>query len=158
MPPTAKSHQNTSGIVRQTDDGIYYANGRYLCQKIKDGKPCGSEISAKKHNVTSHNSSIHTNSAYLQKMARGEFECKEGCGKISPTYQAMVGHLRRKHGYRGNSAAIKAYYNEEADEKAKQDDKKSPSDAGEENREETLQNGNDFIDPRLLAWDVSQGE
>ncbi|KAI0968494.1 hypothetical protein F4678DRAFT_464559 [Xylaria arbuscula] len=68
-------------------------------------------MKADKHNISSHNSHIHTQSSYQQQMLPRNHICYfDGCNHRSRTYPAILSHLRRRHGVRGSSNAIKARY------------------------------------------------
>ncbi|KAI1346486.1 hypothetical protein F5Y01DRAFT_319696 [Xylaria sp. FL0043] len=188
MPPTRKWQQNMSGVVRRTADGVFYANGRYRCQKLENGVPCNREMADKSHNISSHNSDFHTDSAYRRNMTPGNYLCYvDGCNHRSPTGFAILGHLRKRHGFTGDSDPVKIYYGIPLSSKKKkktnrvnQDDhNQGLSNISESNREETLpeddythlggiggSGGNiepdineliQSIDPLLLKWDDTEG-
>ncbi|KAI0190636.1 hypothetical protein EV127DRAFT_78088 [Xylaria flabelliformis] len=111
MPPTRRGYQNTSGVSRQTDDGIFYVNGRYLCQRIENGVPCNREFASNSHSISSHNSDFHTPSRYRELMARGEYKCSyDGCSHQSENFQAILAHIRSSHDFKGSSDPLKVYY------------------------------------------------
>ncbi|KAI0814115.1 hypothetical protein GGR55DRAFT_496260 [Xylaria sp. FL0064] len=186
MPPTRKWHQNMSGVVRYTNDGVFYANGRYRCQKFENGVPCNREMADKSHNISSHNSDFHTDSGYRRNMAPGNYPCYvDGCNHRSTTPLAIIGHLRKRHGFRGSSDPIKIHYGiplrrKKKTKKVNQDDhNQGQSNISENNREETLRGDNythlggiggsggnigpgingliQSIDPLLLNWDYTEG-
>ncbi|KAI1124896.1 hypothetical protein F5Y10DRAFT_19846 [Nemania abortiva] len=111
MPRTKPDHENTSGVIRQTADGVYYANGRYLCRRLINGTPCNREIAGTTHSISSHNSDFHREGQYQRLQARGDYPCSyAGCGHQSPTFNAILGHNRSVHGFRGSSDPLKEHY------------------------------------------------
>ncbi|KAI0530363.1 hypothetical protein GGR58DRAFT_508534 [Xylaria digitata] len=184
MPRTKKGHTNTSGISRQTADGVFYVDGRYLCQRLENGTPCNREMAGTSHSITSHNSHFHAEGSYRRQMARGEFNCTEdGCSHQSPTFAAILGHIRRRHAFKGSSDQLKIHYGipicrkRKADEPKKDSRKKTRTDSQEvqevpeesrpgvedvDDDEETEDDRDDyegleFIDPLLLKWDKGSG-
>ncbi|KAI1742784.1 hypothetical protein F4680DRAFT_26668 [Xylaria scruposa] len=111
MPPTRKGYRNTSGVSRQTNDGIFYANGRYLCQRIENGVRCNREFAANSHSISSHNSDFHTPGRYQELMARGDYKCVNGdCNHQSDNFQAILAHYRSSHKFKGSSDPLKLLY------------------------------------------------
>ncbi|KAI0102603.1 hypothetical protein GGR51DRAFT_574063 [Nemania sp. FL0031] len=111
MPRTKADHTNTSGVARQTADGVFYQNGRYLCQRVENGTPCNKEMAGNTHSISSHNSRFHRAGPYRELQAAGDFKCfHENCEHRSPTFHAILGHIRYAHGFRGSSDAIKLHY------------------------------------------------
>ncbi|KAI1109944.1 hypothetical protein F5Y14DRAFT_386932 [Nemania sp. NC0429] len=108
MPPTKATRTNTSGVLRQTSDGVYYGDGKFLCKKVENGKVCNRMMEANTHTISSHNSDFHKNGSYQRCMAAGDYRCKEvGCKHRSPTFNAILGHMRKTHGLRGSSDPLK---------------------------------------------------
>ncbi|KAI1277314.1 hypothetical protein F5Y07DRAFT_398570 [Xylaria sp. FL0933] len=146
MPPTRKLQQNMSGVVRCTADGVFYANGRYRCQKLENGVPCNREMADKSHNISSHNSDFHTDSAYRRMMTPGSFPCYvHGCNHRSTTFAAILGHLRKRHRFRGSSNPVKMHYGVPLRSKKRKtnrvnqnDHNRGLSNLSENNREATL--------------------
>ncbi|KAI1421443.1 hypothetical protein F5Y12DRAFT_705045 [Xylaria sp. FL1777] len=183
MPPTKRGHQNTSGVTRQTADGVYYADGRYMCQKLENGRPCNRQMAGNSHSISSHNSDFHTEGSYRRQMAQGNFICnQDGCNHQSRRFPAILSHIRRRHGFKGSSDPLKAHYGiplrpQRKNGKAKAaDSKKPPVDTkkdcdenthqeseGDNDAEEEPENyegyggyggyDNDLIDPVLRKWD-----
>ncbi|KAI1747576.1 hypothetical protein F4782DRAFT_418005 [Xylaria castorea] len=111
MPPTKKGYQNASGVSSQTDEGIFYVNGRYLCQRIENDTRCNREIAATRHSISSHNSDFHTPGRYRQLMARGDYKCNhDGCNHQSENFQAILAHNRSSHKFKGSSDPLKRHY------------------------------------------------
>ncbi|KAI0471376.1 hypothetical protein F4859DRAFT_117765 [Xylaria cf. heliscus] len=111
MPPTKRGYQNMSGVLRQTADGVFYADGRYLCQRVENGIRCNRQIAATRHSISSHNSDFHTPGRYQQLMARGDYECiEDGCNHKSMNFQAILAHIRGSHNFKGSSDPLKAHY------------------------------------------------
>ncbi|GAW17704.1 hypothetical protein ANO14919_071690 [Xylariales sp. No.14919] len=111
MPPTGRGYTNTSGVSRRTADGVFYVNGRYLCQRLENGTPCNREISSTRHSISSHNNHFHADSPYRRQMTRGKFPCrKDGCNHQSPTFAAILAHARRQHGLKGSANQLKILY------------------------------------------------
>ncbi|KAI8948587.1 hypothetical protein F4801DRAFT_443651 [Xylaria longipes] len=111
MPPTKKGYQNTSGVSRQTADGVFYVNGRYLCQRLENGTCCNREIAATTHSISSHNSDFHTPGRYRQLMAKGDYKCtQDGCSHQSENFQAILAHIRSAHKFKGSSDPLKRHY------------------------------------------------
>ncbi|GAP90761.1 hypothetical protein SAMD00023353_5201020 [Rosellinia necatrix] len=186
MPPTKNGRQNLAGVSRQTADGVFYTNGRYVCRRLRDGVPCNREMADTRHSISSHNSYFHTAGRYQQLMALGHYHCTEdGCNHESPTFNAILGHLRSSHGFRGSSDPLKLHYGIPVPTKrkrkteAKQNGrKKQRQDSGEgggqnrlqedeEGQENTPQDTEEdpeadddllyFIDPHLREWDRRHG-
>ncbi|KAF2972745.1 hypothetical protein GQX73_g680 [Xylaria multiplex] len=182
MPRTKKGHANTSGISRQTADGVFYVDGRYMCQRLENGTPCNREMAGTSHSITSHNSDFHAEGSYRRQMARGEFNCiEDGCSHQSPTFAAILGHIRRRHAFKGSSDQLKIHYGipicrkRKADKPKEDSRKKTRTEGKEEEREETRvgvnnvvdgesteddrdeYEGLEFIDPRLLQWHKDNG-
>ncbi|KAI0870400.1 hypothetical protein GGS24DRAFT_107736 [Hypoxylon argillaceum] len=111
MPRTKAGYKNESGVSSQTDDGVFYVNGRYLCQRLKNGTPCNREMAATTHNISSHNSHFHKEGPYQEQMTKRIHECyHEDCDHKSDTFLAILGHLRRSHGFRGSSEPLFPIY------------------------------------------------
>ncbi|KAI0905132.1 hypothetical protein F4823DRAFT_155562 [Ustulina deusta] len=175
MPPTKKGHKNTSGVSRRTANGVFYADGKYLCQKIENGKPCNREMAATSHSISSHNCHFHADGPYRRQMAQGDFVClMAGCNHRSRTFAAILAHIRRRHDFKGSSDPLKTYYgiplvHKRKHEEAKEDDRKENTPyVKEDGHEKNLQEvedendavnesddyeGYDLIDPILRKWD-----
>ncbi|KAI0547712.1 hypothetical protein F4679DRAFT_355160 [Xylaria curta] len=156
MPPTKKGYQNTSSVSRQTDDGIFYVNGRYLRQRIENGVPCNREFAANSHSISSHNSDFHNPSRYQELMARGDYKCVYGdCNHQSENFQAILTHIRSSHEFKGSSDPLKLHYGISVRTRRKKPCQKNiPSikeddcenthvDTGEDSREEIKKNCNE---------------
>ncbi|KAH8161501.1 hypothetical protein CIB48_g6755 [Xylaria polymorpha] len=140
MPLTKKGYQNTSGVSRQTADGVFYANGRYLCQRIENGAPCNREIAGTSHSISSHNSDFHKPGRYQQLMARGDYKCTwDGCNHQSANFQAILGHMRTSHKFRGSSDPLKRHYGIPVSAKRKGDNDVEGNRRKKHSRQNTLQ-------------------
>ncbi|TGJ83855.1 hypothetical protein E0Z10_g4910 [Xylaria hypoxylon] len=138
MPPTKKGHTNKSGVSRQTADGVFYVDGRYLCRRLENGTPCNREMAGTSHSITSHNSDFHAAGSYRRQMVQGDFRCKEDdCTHQSPTFPAILAHIRRRHAFKGSSDHLKRHYGIPIYRKRKQEKAKERNRNKKDNREES---------------------
>ncbi|TRX90610.1 hypothetical protein FHL15_008583 [Xylaria flabelliformis] len=161
MPPTRKGYQNTSGVSRQTDDGIFYVNGRYLCQRVENGVRCNREFAANSHSISSHNSDFHTPGRYQQLMARGDYKCAyDRCNHRSENFQAILAHIRSSHKFKGSSDPLKLYYGIPIRTRRKKSSQKNVPSIKEDDLEGTLKNPceNTREEPEELCDEKSEQE
>ncbi|KAI0506493.1 hypothetical protein F5B22DRAFT_623278 [Xylaria bambusicola] len=120
MAPTKKGHKNTSGVLRETPNGVFYLDGKYICQRRENGRPCNREMAGTNHSITSHNSKFHAEGPYKRQMAEGQYACfEDGCGAECSTFGAILAHVRRYHGFRGSSDPLKIRYGVALSDKGK---------------------------------------
>ncbi|KAI2778326.1 hypothetical protein F4815DRAFT_501422 [Daldinia loculata] len=83
--------------------------GRYICQILVNGRPCGATMKNEKRNIRSHLSKKHrAQSAYAKNQVKTDvWPCPEKCGMEYKNFHSMLRHMRVIHRFTGKSAGLK---------------------------------------------------
>ncbi|KAJ8126235.1 hypothetical protein O1611_g7403 [Lasiodiplodia mahajangana] len=157
MPRTKTDHPNSSAVARETADGVFYENGRYLCRRLENGTPCNREMAGTAHSIGSHNSDFHKEGRYQLLQAEGDYKCiHDDCKHRSCTFNAILGHIRNVHGFRGSSDSLKLHYGIPIHNKRKREGKAEEKSGCKKQRQEAKETAPE-VKPQAIPEPVAEG-
>ncbi|KAI1173819.1 hypothetical protein F4777DRAFT_556433 [Nemania sp. FL0916] len=109
MAPKRKRNQDEDELPPDEE-------GKYVCKRRdENGVLCGAVMKNLRRNIVSHNSDFHPegdgDSRYQAFNRETKLDCWEGsCDHTSKNFNSVLAHVRRAHGFKGSSDALKAFY------------------------------------------------